>query len=302
VPLRKDIWRPAIVDRPLGEIVAAGGIGDAPVHWLPEQRPYAFLADPFGLWRGGLLHLFVEHFDYRDRHGRIELLIYDRRYTLLDRRPVLIEPWHLSYPFVFEAEGETWMLPEAHRSGRLTLYRAADFPWRWEAVAVIALDCVAVDATPFWHDGLWWLFYTSATDRHSKIAELRIAWTEELTGAWHPHRLNPVRNDPVSARPGGTPVLIDGKIRLPVQDCQHTYGGGIAMLAIERLTPEAFSARLERTIARPLSVAGNAEGMHTLSAAGEVTLIDVKRTLLSVRGLAIEVRRELGRLPARLRG
>jgi hypothetical protein len=302
VPLRKDIWRPAIVERSLQDIVAVGGVGDARLHWLPEQRPYAFLADPFGLWRNGLLHLFVERFDYRDRRGTIELLIYDRHFQLMDRREILTEPWHLSYPFVFEANGETWMLPEAHRSGRLTLYRAVDFPFRWEPAAVIPLDCVAVDATPFHHQGRWWLFYTSASDRESKVAELHVAYSDSLTGEWRPHHRNPVRQDPVSARPGGTPVLIDDKLLLPVQNCLTTYGGGIAMLDIGTLSTEHFSARLDGPIAPPHSVMPYAEGMHTLSAAGPVTLIDVKRTKLSVRGLAIEARRELARLPARLRG
>ncbi len=300
--LRKDIWRPAIVERSLQDIVVAGGIGDAPLHWLPEQRPYAFLADPFGLWRDGLLHLFVERFDYRDRRGTIDLLVYDRHFHLIEQREILAEPWHLSYPFVFEADGETWMLPEAHRSGRLTLYRAVDFPLCWKPAAVIPLDCVAVDATPFHHEGRWWLFYTSAGDRQSKVAELHVAHSERLTDGWRPHRQNPVRQDPVSARPGGTPFLINGKLLLPVQNCLTTYGGAIGMLDIGTLTPERFSARLDGPIAPPDSVAPFAEGMHTLSAAGPVTLIDVKRTRLSVRGLAIEARRELARLPARLRG
>lgn len=302
MPLRKDIWRPAIVDRPLADIVAAGGIGDAALHWLPEERPYAFLADPFGLWRDGMLNLFVEHFDYRDRRGTIEVLIYDRDFRLVDRRRVLAEPWHLSYPFVFEAEGETWMLPEAHRSGQLTLYRATDFPFGWQRAAVLSLDCIPVDATPVRCGGLWWLFYTAATDRHSKVANLHVAYSESLTTGWRPHPANPVQNNALSARPGGTPLLDGGALRIPVQNCLHTYGGGIGMIEVGTLTPECFSARYAGPVAMPDAVRGTAEGMHTLSGAGAVTLIDVKRTTLSLRGLAIEAQRELRRLPARLRG
>jgi len=38
------------------------------------------------------------------------------------------------------------------------------------------------------------------------------------------------------------------------------------------------------------------EGLHTMAAAGEVTLIDAKRTELSLHGLSIEAMRELRKL------
>lgn len=280
----------------MADIVRAGAVGDAPLRWLPFMPAYSFLADPFGLWRDDRLHLFVERFDYRDRRGTIELFVHDRDLNPIYRRDVLAEPWHLSYPFVFEGDGETWMLPEAHRSGGLMLYRAVDFPHRWERAARIDLDGAAVDATPFRHDGFWWLFYSPALDARSKVGELHCAFAETLTGRWRPHPANPVRRDPASSRPGGTPILIDGQIHLPVQDCTRTYGGGLRMLAIDRLTHDRFGADAGPSISPPTECGGFDEGLHTMAAAGAVTLIDVKRTRLSLHGLAIEARRETRRL------
>ena len=301
MPLRKDIWRPAIVEAPLTEIFRRGGIDGLPVHWLPPMRSFQFLADPFGLWRDNRLHLFVETYDYRVRIGAIEVLVYDAAFNLLDRRPALNEPWHLSYPVVFEADGETWMLPEAHRSGRLTLYRATDFPFGWEPAHVLALDHVPVDATPLLHEGRWWLLYTSADREPDKMGALHAAWAEKLPGPWQPHPLNPLILDNASARPGGTPVVEDGKIILPVQDCSLTYGGAIRPLVIDTLTPERFSATPGARIVPPAGLAPYVEGLHTLSAAGDVTLVDVKRTELSAHGLSIEIQREAGKLLRRLR-
>ncbi len=300
--LRKDIWRPAIVDAPIGDILARGSVEGLPVHWLPPMGSFEFLADPFGLWRDGRLSLFVETYDYRVRVGAIEVLVYNAALELIDRKPVLNEPWHLSYPYVFEAEGETWMLPEAHRSNRLTLYRAVDFPYRWEPAHIIALDHVAVDATPLFHDGLWWLFYTSADRVVDKMSALHVAFADRLTGPWRPHPLNPVRVDNAGARPGGTPAIVDGRIVLPVQDCSSTYGGGIRPLTIDRLTPDAFEARLGAPLRLDPGFAPYVEGLHTLASIGDKTLIDVKRTELSAHGLSIEIRREAGKLIRRLRG
>lgn len=260
---------------------------------------FEFLADPFGLWRDGRLHVFVEGYDYRVRVGYIEALLYDADYRLIERRRVLSEAWHLSYPFVFEAEGDTWMLPEAHRSEKLTLYRATDFPWRWTAAHEIALDHVAVDATPLFHKGRWWLFYTSADREPDKMGALHVAFADRLTGPWTPHPMNPVRLDIASARPGGTPVVLGDTVVLPVQDCSRTYGGAIRPLRITTLTETDFVAEAGPGIVAPVDCAPHVEGLHTLAGAGPVTLVDMKRTELSLHGLSIEARREWRKLTSR---
>ena len=116
---------------------------------------------------------------------------------------------------VFEAEGDTWMLPEAYKSGTLTLYRARSFPDDWEAVCSIPLDSPAIDATPLWHGGRWWLFYSPSHDALARRSNLHVAWSDRLTGPWHLHPLNPVRADLASARPGGRPMVWGGAIILP---------------------------------------------------------------------------------------
>lgn len=127
------------------------------------------------------------------------------------------------------------------------------------------------------------------------MGTLHCAWAEQLRGPWTPHPLNPVRHDMRGARPGGTPYVDGEEIVLPVQDCSRTYGGAISALRIA-VTPSTFSARLDPAIRPPASAAPFVEGLHTLSAAGSVTLVDMKRTELSAHGVAIELRRELGKL------
>src|SRR5690349_19483814 len=132
MPRRMDIWRCGVFAQSIDSLLREGA--RPVVHWLPEQPAGQFLADPFGWQAGSLLHVFVERFDYRSRHGVIDRLTLDHRGELLESRPALREPWHLSYPVVFEGEGAVWMLPEAFRGQRLTLYRgdAAMEQWRTE--------------------------------------------------------------------------------------------------------------------------------------------------------------------------
>ncbi|MDR6625228.1 hypothetical protein [Caulobacter segnis] len=273
----RDIWRVGLVQAPIAQIARLGFPSAPRVHWLAEEGRLKFLADPFGLWRDGRLHLFVEAYDYRTRHGVIEVIELGADFSPLRRSVVLREPWHLSYPQVFESDGQVWMLPEAHRSGRLTLYRAAAFPDVWEPVARFELDTPAIDATPFRHDGLWWLAYSPTGPQRWKQGRLHLAFAERPTGPWRPHAGNPVRRDLASSRPGGTVWTEAGAPVLPVQDCSRTYGGGVRQLRMSKLHPERFDAEASAPLAPPPDVGAYSMGLHTLSACGPVTLFDVKR-------------------------
>ncbi len=293
MPRRSDIWRIGIADAPIARV--ARRLGETSIHWLPEEPPFTFLADPFGLWRDGRLHVFAEAYDYRTRHGVIDALTFEPDLTPVSRKTVLREPWHLSYPFVLEADGETWMLPEAHRSGALTVYRAKNFPDRWEPVARLELDTPAVDATPFRHGGLWWLAYAPSGSQAMKQGRLHLAFAEALIGPWRVHLGNPVRIDLASSRPGGTPFVDSGALILPVQDCTATYGGAIRLLHIHELTPNRFVAEAGPPLTAPATAGHHADGLHTLAGCGGLTLIDVKRIDRSLGGLSIDLGRRLGR-------
>jgi hypothetical protein len=194
MPRRKDIWRCGLIAQPV-EAVLAGDLRAMAVHWLPEEPRFRFLADPFA-WRGPEhLHIFAETYDYATRHGTIDILTLDAAFRTIERRPCLSEPWHLSYPCVFDADGATWMLPEAFRSGGLHLYRMAGPPQRWVRETEIKLDCVPVDTTPFFDGERWWLFYSPATSKATRKSHLHVAWAERLTGPWTAHPGNPVRID-----------------------------------------------------------------------------------------------------------
>lgn len=291
MPLRSDIWRIGLVDAPVEAIAAQGGFPGEAIRWLPEEPPFTFLADPFGLWREGRLHVFAEAYDYRTRHGVVDVLEIGPDLAPTVRRTVLREPWHLSYPQVFEAEGETWMAPEAHRSGALTLYRAARFPDVWEPTIRLTLDTPAIDATFFRHEELWWIAYAPSGSQSFKQGRLHLAWAERLQGPWRIHPQNPVRIDRASSRPAGAPFLCGGGLTLPVQDCTRTYGGGVRLLRIHALTPERFEAEPEGLIVPPPEAGAYRDGLHTLSGAGPVTLIDVKRIDRSPGGLMIDLQR-----------
>lgn len=300
VEWRKDEWQLALIHAPVERIAEQGDLAGLGIHWIAPTPPLNYLADPFPIWRDGALHVFAEAFDYRTGHGTIDCLTLDPQFRLSDRRCVLHEPWHLSYPNVFEAEGEVWMLPEACASGSLTLYRANRFPDRWQADTRIDLSQPAIDPTLFHRNGRWWLFYTPAGTADERLSTLHLASAGALRGPWVEHPGNPIRVDRGGARPAGRVIVMtDGRMMLPVQDCRGTYGAAVRLLQIDRLDERTCILSEAAYLTAPAEAAPYRDGFHTLNGAGPVTLIDCKQRRFSLLGLSMRPRREAAQLVGR---
>ena len=91
-----------------------------------------------------------------------------------------------------------------------------------------------------------------------------------------PHALNPVKTDVRSSRPAGTPFVHKGELFRPAQDGSESYGGGVAITRIDELTPTTFSEQVVSRVS-PLVSSPYRDGIHTLSAVGNRTVIDGRR-------------------------
>ncbi|MBY0253479.1 MAG: formyl transferase, partial [Methylobacterium organophilum] len=231
-----------------------------------------FYADPFAIARDGAVTLFVEEFDYRRGKGVIAAVGFGENGPRGRPEPVLELETHLSYPFVFEADGQVWMIPESHASGTIDLYRATDFPRGWVHEAVLLDGVVAGDATLLQHGGRWWMFATVRAGGGSYSDTLHLWHAPHFRGPWTPHRHNPVLIDIGSARAAGPIVARDGGLIRPVQDCRQGYGAALGLARILRLDEEGYAQRVETRL-RP-GAAWPGTRLHMLSAAGGFEFID----------------------------
>jgi len=302
---RTDFWQVGIVPVAVEDVDArALSAARDRIAWLPDAGRWRYLADPFGLVRGDALHVFVEAFDYRIKRANIER----HEFALADlswrgQATVLDLPFHLSFPQVFEHEGETWMVPESHKAGEIALYRATDESLNhWERECALLHGQPGADAALAEHGGRWWMFYTLVGPNARDQRELHVAHAPSLTGPWTPLAGNPVRVSRDGARPAGRPFMArDGVLTLPVQDCATGYGGATRLLRFTELTPErvVIEAGTER-LTGDLVSATHTAGLHTLNGCGAgLSLIDVKRIDRSRAKQCLDLKRRWRRLLGR---
>lgn len=252
-------------------VIETGAITGAP--WrLMLDREMGFAADPFPIeWRGHT-GVFYERMNYRDDRGEIWYQAFDDHGPAGEPVPALREPFHLSYPFLIEEDGELYMIPEASASRAVTLYRCVAFPDRWEPVARMLDNVEAADATVFRHDGRYWMTSVVRNGVGGYSDTLAIHHASSLFGPWEPHALNPVVVDARFSRPAGAVVMTPSGLYRPVQDCLRGYGTAMEIMRIDRLDSENFGqtpvARLEPGAAWP------GARLHTLNRCGRLECID----------------------------
>jgi hypothetical protein len=304
--LEQDHWNIGIVEQPITDFIDPE-CERRPVKWLPAPAKGQFVADPFGLIHDGRLTIFCEYLDYREGVGTIAAIQPSgsatpthelTRGAPLRRVPVTIgpvPPVHLSYPAVFEHEGQILCIPESQGAREVALYALERFPDKWKKIATLIDNAAIVDATLFRHGDLWWLAGASDFRGPAQMgADLHLWYASEITGPWIPHPDNPVKTDVCSARPAGTPFVSGGALYRPAQDSSTTYGSRVVINRIQILTPTAFReeavAFVEPDVNGPYP-----DGLHTLCAVGGMTLVDGKRLELA----PAEFRRVIGRMVLR---
>ncbi|HJX54664.1 MAG TPA: hypothetical protein VJ801_17995 [Polyangia bacterium] len=246
--------------------------GLAAFHWIPSP-PGGYFADPFLLRRQGRLWLFCEEMSFAEGKGALSCMEVLPDGRLSESVRVLSRPYHLSYPVVFEAEGEVFMIPETMQSGCVELYRAADFPHAWVKVRDL-LPIRAVDSTPFVFEGRIWLFVT-AIDPDEASYQLLLFHSDRLDGDWTMHPSSPLSLDIRNARSAGAIFPHNGKLYRPSQDCAPYYGHKLNFHEITRLDIRGYEERLVRTIG-PSAWPG-LRGVHSYAVCGDVEAIDGKK-------------------------
>lgn len=317
--LAKEVWRYLVRKRRsfLSDMQWNVGIVEAPIHsflqrrpgpvkWLPEPpRRSRFLADPFAATDDGRFYVLLEDFDYRLGQGAIAGIEIAGDGEPSEPRQVLDVGVHASYPCLVHTDDGWYCVPETHQAGEIALYKASEFPWRWERCGTLIEDVAALDPTVFFFQNRWWLLCSQVEEAPGFAAgnadvKLYGWWAESLTGPWHPHVLNPLKTDVRSSRPAGTPFQHEGELYRPAQDVSLGYGSRVVLNRVVELSPTRFEERTVGVV-EPYGGTEYGSGLHHLAAAGERTVIDGYRRLFIWAGLKARLTRRTSKLLAAFR-
>ena len=251
---------------------AAHGFDDPANYKLMLPPSDRFYADPFLIEKDGKTYLFLEDFRYSEGRALISYCELGSDGSPGTPFEVLRRPYHLSYPFLFEHDGQMYMIPETKENRTIELYRATSFPTGWTLEAVLLNDIYAVDATIHKINDRFWMFAGVSNGRYSSCDELGLFFADSLTGPWMPHPCNPVLSDVRRSRPAGALFTDGGRLIRPSQDCGKAYGYALVFSEVLTLTETEYE---ELPIARldPGWVRGNL-GTHTYARTEQFEVID----------------------------
>jgi hypothetical protein len=258
--LRSELWSIGIVH---GETPFKLAVPEKPILRARDITDTAarMVADPFAVQKSGQWFLFFEIDSVTTRQGEIGLATSTDTTNWIYRQIVLNEPFHLSYPYVFEQDGVYYMIPETHQAGAIRLYRADPFPTHWTHLADLIQGSYH-DPSIVRYSGRWWIFACKGQNE-----TMDIFYADQLTGPWQPHKKNPViTNDRTRARCGGRIREIDGKLIRFAQDCLDRYGHRLQGYEVTTLTPENYDEQplAENPLLAPDGSGWNAHRMHQL--------------------------------------
>jgi hypothetical protein len=282
----RDQWNIAVISEPIHKFLTDEA-SSYTVKWAPRPPSNKFLADPFGIIKGENLTILCEEFDNARKRGVIASITLDGKGEFSTDHTVIDSPFHMSYPYLLQDENKIYCVPETFEARAINLFRAEDFPEKWIRASTILPGIPAVDPTIFYFQGLWWLMHTD--EEQGPNLNLFAWYAGTLGGPWKPHLRNPIKTDIRSSRPGGTPFVHNGMLYRPAQDCSKTYGGRIALNRVLTLNPQDFAEETVRYVEPYPGSIFNA-GLHTLSSAGNITIIDGKRLIFNLTKLLPKIK------------
>lgn len=235
--------------------------------------PGHFLADPFVITRDGRDFVFVEDYDSATRLGFLS--VYELHGAHAEKvGDVLHEPFHLSFPYLLEHEGQVLMIPETSGAREIRVYAADTFPLGWKPIATLMRDVAAVDTMVFEHAGRWWMLTNlDSTNSGNYSAELHLFFADHpLSDNWTPHPMNPVRFDAACGRNGGL-LRESGKLfRVAQRQGFQYYGAGATIFEIVTLSETEYEEREVAALSPRFH--REARGLHHMHSNGAITVFD----------------------------
>lgn len=219
-----------------------------PLTGLWKPKPRRFQADPFLFVKDDELYLFYE-LQHWDDPGCIAMIKTKNLKAWSKPQIVLQEPFHLSFPFVFEDQGIIYMIPESQENDSIRLYCANDDLTSFSFVRVL-LQQEKKDGIHFnyndsyiYKKGDKYYLFTSYQKDWTYYQELYVS-DNLLSGTFVRHPQSPICVSNEYGRNGGSLIEYHGRLLRVTQDCHRDYGDNVSLMEISKLDEDNYEETL----------------------------------------------------------
>ena len=219
-----------------------------PIDGIWKPKPVLFQADSFLFVREDELFLFYE-LQHWDDPGCIAMTKTKDLKSWTKPVIVLKESFHLSFPYVFEDEGNIYMIPESQESDSIRLYKANTELTKFKYVRTLlsqerrdGIHYNFNDSHVFLKGNKYYLF-TSYQKDWMYYQELYLS-DNLMEGEFIKHPCSPICTSNEFGRNGGSLIQYGDKLLRVTQDCHNNYGDNISLMEITELDEVKYHEQL----------------------------------------------------------
>lgn len=244
---------------------------------VPNTDEYWF-ADPILFFYQGINWLFVEAFNKEKKRGEIGVFEIDENSSVRNYQTIISLDCHMSYPFVFKYGEEIYMIPESGEENRIYLYRALDFPYRWEQAGILCDGHAYRDSTVYFTgDQLYMLTYERTDDRrlfHSYDCHEFLINIEKCQAT----HIRTYTDKKAILRPAGLALQINDEIIRNSQKCDRIYGEALLFWELDKINSSWENAKfIKKVSGGDLKIKGRQAVLtHTYSCTEDYEVIDYR--------------------------
>ena len=150
----------------------------------------------------------------------------------------LEESFHLSFPNVFDLDGETWMIPETFMAGQVRLYKEDKATGHFILHSILLKGGKYVDSFIYKKEDTYYLFTSIQYDDQSY--DLKLLYSDNLSGEYVEHPMSPLSHGKAYQRNAGRMVEEGGRLYRPAQECTYYYGQNVHIMEIVELSKTTY--------------------------------------------------------------
>lgn len=216
------------------DAVIEEGLVAGDIRWLKHSYKDRFFADPFLVKEDdGKYYVVCEELSFWNNKGIISLLVINKRdFSLLEKKTLIEEPWHLSFPYIINNE---YLLPESHKGGKAYLYHINVDAWEIDKKTLVCDECGFVDPIIIQNTNVNNVLLS--TDNSS---EKLYAFKMGDDNKYHQISQSPLMIDKSRTRAAGNTFQYKESLVRPVQDCVQRYGRQTRIVKADLLDDQTY--------------------------------------------------------------